>query len=104
MPRKKSRIGRISKMEAVRRALNTLGTDAKPLDIQKHVRVKYRMDLETNIISAYKTYLLKQAPSKSGLHVIPPDGFRVADVLALKELADRIGIEEVRKLAQALST
>jgi hypothetical protein len=46
---------RTNKMEAVRQAMETLGPDASPLDIQKHVKDSFDVDMSANMISSYKS-------------------------------------------------
>ena len=45
---------KLSKMEAVQRALTTLGADAKPLELQSHIKSSYGIAMSTDHISTYK--------------------------------------------------
>jgi hypothetical protein len=49
----------LNKMDAVRRALQDLGNDAKPVPLQGHIRQKYGIDMTTDHISTYKGIILK---------------------------------------------
>jgi hypothetical protein len=103
----------ITKMEAVRRALAELGQDAQPSDIQSYVKSKFGIDMEKTMISSYKTSL--KAAGKSALTRKPKSqgaratstrttgGISLDDIRAVKELADRIGADKVRELAEVLS-
>jgi hypothetical protein len=51
----------MTKWEAVKRALATLGRDAKPLAIQSHVRDKYKIQMTAGHVSTYKKKLAKKA-------------------------------------------
>src|ERR1039457_321553 len=94
----------ISKMEAVRRTLTELGQDAKPLAIQSHVKSKFGLDMDTSVISAYKT-TLKAVKKPAKAATAPADkapkapapktdsGISMDDILAFKGLTDRIGAD-----------
>src|SRR5258708_31918810 len=51
----------MTKWAAVKRALATLGRDAKPLAIQSHVRDKYNIQMTAGHVSTYKKKLAKKA-------------------------------------------
>lgn len=116
MARGKSK-GDITKAEAVRQTLAELGNDAKPLQIQDHLKTKFGMDMATSVISNYKSVLLKRARGKKARrgspkaqaeaaapnHVSPPDGIRLEDIRAVKQLVDQMGAEKVRQLAEVLA-
>jgi hypothetical protein len=105
----------VSKTEAVKRALDRLGPDAKPLDIQEHIKKRFGLVLPTSLISNYKFTLAKREGGQSRL--IPrakaetPEPaatggsaaeITLEDIRAVKALADKIGAEKVRALAQVL--
>ncbi len=111
-----------NKMEAVRRALDDLGRDAKPLQIQEHVKDKYDVEISTKVISVYKGKLTREGrrKGKRGRHPkaedqaasvparAPRPGGRdaaidVADLRALKELSERIGASRLRDLVELLA-
>jgi hypothetical protein len=108
---------RISKMEAVRRALSKLGRDAKPSAIQDFIRSQFQIHMETNMISNYKSHLSKKAAGRSRMTRRPAgqaavaratraaagSGITLEDVRAVKELTDRMGADKVRELAGVLS-
>jgi hypothetical protein len=105
---------KVSKMEAVRQSLNELGADAKPLQIKDHLKSRFGISMEPNMISNYKS-MIKSGGSKSSLIRRPRgrpagsgsgsgtrSGFSIEEIQAVKEVADRIGVEKVLKLAAVL--
>ena len=60
-----------SKMDVIRRALAELGRDAKPKEIQSWAKKAWKLDLDTNQISAYKSLLNKQASEGAGQAASP---------------------------------
>jgi hypothetical protein len=112
MPRAKKSTG--SKVEFVKEALSTLGKDAMPLDIQKAVKEKHGIELPTSLISNYKHYIMGKKKGKRGRKPGPKPavaaaaansktGISLDDIAAVKALADRLGAEKVRQLAQVLA-
>jgi hypothetical protein len=55
---------KITKLEAVRRALNTLGNDAKPIAIQEWVFNEFNIRMTTDHISTSKGDILRKAAGK----------------------------------------
>lgn len=53
-----------SKMEAVRQALDVMGLDAKPKEIQDFLRTKFGLEMNSNMASNYKCHLAKQSGPK----------------------------------------
>jgi hypothetical protein len=51
----------INKLEAVRRTLAKLGWEAKPTEIQSHVKKTYGIEMTTDHISTYKADLARKA-------------------------------------------
>lgn len=108
--------GGITKWEAVKATLTELGNDTMPQVIREHVKTKYGLDMHPNLVSNYKSNILKKshakkrrgrpkassagAPAKSASAA---SGISLADVQAVKELVDRMGQKQVRELAQVLA-
>jgi actin-like ATPase involved in cell morphogenesis len=100
----------ISKMEAVRRTLAKLGNDAMPAAIQKHIKEKFGVQMDPNMISNYKSAI--KTASKSAIIRSPnastkvptkaAGGLTPEDVRAVKELVGKIGADQVRQLAEVL--
>jgi ribosomal protein L19E len=103
----------ISKWEAVQRALSTLGNDATPLQIKEYIKSHFHMDLETSLISNYKSSMLKKgagkssgsgkAKSQAAARAGRSGGITVDDIKAVKEVVDRLGADKVLELAHVLS-
>jgi hypothetical protein len=104
---------KISKMGAVRQALETLGADAKPLAIQDYVKKEHGIEMSTNMISNYKTHLAKRGKRrgrkpgrKPALATSAPErrgSISMADIEAVKALTQRLGADKVRDLAAVLA-
>jgi hypothetical protein len=104
---------RLNKMACVRQALAKLGNGARAKDIQGFLKQQFGLDMNSNMISAYRSSILKKAAGQSGLiprpgsgaattvrRATPADeGISLDDLRAIKELADRLGVEQVRALA-----
>jgi hypothetical protein len=98
----------ISKFEAVRRALSELGIDAKPLEIKDYIKKQFDIAMDTQNISNYKSALKtksRRGPKRraGSTPLTAAGGFTLQDIQAVKEMADRIGPEKVRQLAEVLS-
>ena len=107
----------LTKTEAVQRALAELGNDAKPLEIQKHIKDQFGIKMESQQISNYKSKMLKEAAGRGAIARKPPErvaapvvsttdragGFSLEELRAVKEVVDRIGADKVRQLAEALA-
>ena len=93
----------ISKMEAVRRALDRLGADAKPLKMKPYIQKKFGINMNANMISSYKSSVNKKEASQSRLSRRPgrtaASDFTLEDIQAVKQLTERMGAETVRELA-----
>jgi hypothetical protein len=110
---------RSNKTEAVRRALEALGYEAQPLEIQKYIKDNFDVDMNANMISSYKSSLRQKAglrgrrrkkrgrPKKgetSAIHAaaVSHDAVPWKDLRIIKELADRIGKRGLRELVELL--
>ena len=113
----RTRAGRINKMQCVRDALDEMGNDAQPKDIQGFLKRRFGLDMDTKFISTYKGTILKEAARKSGVTRRPAavaassapkvargnGGISVEDIRTVKGLVDRLGADGVRELAEVLS-
>ena len=110
---------RINKTEAVRQAMEALGYGAQPLEIQKHIKDNFGLDIGTNMISSYKSSLRKRAgmkgrlkkrgrPKKTDAVSAAPaapsyhDAVPWKDLRTIKEIAGRIGRKGLRELVELL--
>ena len=99
----------ISKMEGVRRALTELGKDAANMDIEKFLKSEFGIDMDTKMISNYKTHLkaasksaVTRKPAEAAAAPMATEGISLDDIRAVKELLDKVGSEKVRQLAEVL--
>jgi hypothetical protein len=103
-----------NKTEAVRIALQKLGSDAMPLQIQAYLKDEFGLPISADMASTYKGNLLKKAAGQSQVVRRPraeprtrangtQDGFSIEDVQSVKALAERIGPDQVRQLLDVLA-
>src|SRR5262249_23517446 len=105
----------LTKTDAVKQALANLGNDAMPLAIRDHIKSKFGIDMDPNLISNYKSTLLKKAggrrgrggrPKRQGVpataRATAQGGITLEDIRAVKDLAERIGADKVRQLVDVL--
>lgn len=110
---------RTNKMEAVRRAMEALGYDAQPLEIQKHIKDNFDLDMNANMISSYKSSLRKKAGMKgrrkkrgrpkkteaaptAQVAAVSHDAVPWKDLRTIKDIAGRIGRKGLRELVELL--
>jgi hypothetical protein len=99
-----------NKMEAVRRALGRLGNEAKPKEIQSFLETNFGIEMETSLISNYKSTLSRKAASQSALIQKPaaapqlagPGVFSVEEIQAVKDVVEQLGADRVQQLAEIL--
>ena len=115
--------GDVSKMDAVRTALDTLGKKAKPKAIVALVKDRYGMDLSLNLVNNYKHHLVKKGVGKgrrgrrpkaeqATAAAAPAPATRrggnggaisLRDIDAVKQLTDRVGAESLHSLIDMLA-
>lgn len=95
-----------SRMSMVRTALDTLGMDATPGDIQTHIKTNFNVELPTQVISNYKfqirTKAGKPGPGRGRRSSTSVSGLRVEDFELLRGLVDRLGAEQVRQMVKVV--
>ena len=108
-----------NKMEAVRRAVESLGLEASPVDIQKFVMDNFEQDMNVNMVSSYKSNLRQKAglkgkrkkrgrPRKDETTVAPThvavarDIVPWKDIRTIKDIAGRLGAKGLRELVELL--
>lgn len=107
---------KVSKMEAMRRALKKKGADAKAVDYQSYIKEEFGMEMTTGMVSNYKSTILKsekasgstqpKATAATALTETTPtpdysDAFKYTEIMAVKDVVDRLGAEKVKKLIKA---
>jgi hypothetical protein len=100
----------MTKIEAVKRALAELGPDAMPLKIKDYLDKNFGIQMDPQNISNYKSTLktaerrgLIRQPEAKAAAASTAGGFSLEEIQAVKEVADRIGADKVRQLAEVLS-
>jgi hypothetical protein len=113
---------KITKQEAVRRALAHFGREAKPAQMQGWIKQQFGIDMSTDHISTAKGEILRKAagPKKTGLPKAAPvqqaaaptsqpkstdkaGGIPLADILAVKDLVRRLGAGPLHTLIDAFA-
>jgi hypothetical protein len=80
-----------------------------PLKIRDYVKEKFRIDMDPQNISNYKSALkganknARGRPPKAQPAAAATGEFSLEELQAVKKVADRIGAEKVRQLAEVLS-
>jgi hypothetical protein len=116
---------KISKQEAVRRALAHFGNDAKPSQMQGWIKEQFKIAMSTDHISTAKGSILKAARQKASTGAKAPapktaaapaaaksqpsvsgrkeSGIPLDDILYVKELVGRIGPQQLHTLIDAFA-
>jgi hypothetical protein len=117
--------GDISKKEAVRRALQHLGNEAKPMQIREHIQKRYHIEMGLDHISTTKSEILResgQAKSAAQQPATPKvairkeasakaatpqgdgvPGIRLTDIETVKDLVERVGATSLKKLIDVMA-
>lgn len=119
MARPKKSEGGVNKMEAVRQILAKHGKDTKPGQIVELAKSEHGAELSYDMASTYKSAVLRKAGGgkkrgrkpgrKPGVPVASSQngsqvaGISLEDIRAVKILADRLGADKVRQLAEVLA-
>lgn len=111
---------RTNKMEAVRQAMNSLGFEASPSEIQTYIRDNFDQEMSANMISSYKSTLRGKAgltgrrkkrgrPKKAGtvdtvaaVPVSTHGSVAWKDLRTIKDMAGRLGKKGLRDLVDLL--
>ena len=118
--------GKITKAEAVRRALRHLGKDAGRAEIQTYVKDELGIDMNLDHVSTARAEALRKMGAKkakakaapkteeAGKEAAPPaakpaakaaakDGILLEDILKIKKLVETVGPAELRTLIEVMS-
>lgn len=97
-----------SQIKMVKAALDELGADAKPQQLQDRIREKFRTELSKSIISNYKS-TLKRKGELGGPGVVSrgrrggSGTIQLEDLETVRGLVSRLGAEQVRRLVEVLA-
>ena len=109
---------KLTKQEAVRRALQHFGNDAKPAQMRPWIRQELGIDMSPDHISTAKGDILRKAgvkktakaaaqtaPAKKEVATSPPRAAAIPleDILYIKALVGRVGSEPLHTLIDAFA-
>jgi hypothetical protein len=80
----------------VQDAMDAIGSDAKPLAMQTHIKSKFGTELPANIISNYKSQIKKKNGGGTGRG--RKAGLQVEDFETIRNLVRRLGAEQVKRI------
>ncbi|MFO0850588.1 MAG: hypothetical protein U0871_18830 [Gemmataceae bacterium] len=105
MAKGKTEAAEVSKMDMVRQAIDVLGADAKPKQLQQHIKGEHGVEIGTTMISSYKSSIgRKQGGAIGGGRGIAGDAtVGVRDLSALRDLIDRVGAPQLQALIKVLA-
>ena len=118
--RAKSKRKHPTKGQAVGIALEILGPDAKPIQIQKYLKEERGVDVSTDSISTYKSDIRRRANGQvtHSVHMAPaakpqptaaataaPDtgNFDINDIVTVKDLMGRVGAGQLKSLIDVMA-
>jgi hypothetical protein len=93
--------GTTTQKDMVEAALNQLGWEAGPKELQPVIKDKFDVELTTQVISNYKSVLKKgsgKGKGKPGRKPGRKTGPQFEDLQAVRGLVDKLGAEQVKKL------
>lgn len=89
---------KVTQIEMVRAAIDTLGADAKPQPMQAFILEKFNTNLAPNIISNYKSVIKRKSGAANGTKRGRKSGAQFSDLETIRGLVTRLGAEQVKKL------
>jgi hypothetical protein len=96
-------------MAAMRQALEALGDESAVLDIQAWVEKQFGINIPKNMVSSYKSTILRRKPGFNGYHrprligtTHLTGGVSIADVQLINDLIARIGAQRIHELVDVL--
>jgi hypothetical protein len=106
MARGKSEGGvkKVSQRAMVQDALDHVGFDSKPAELQAHIKEKYDVDLPPNIISNYKSQIKRQSGQGGTSRTRQASGtLQVQDFAMLRQLVVRLGVDQVKQMVDVVA-
>ena len=101
---------KMSKMDAVRKAISELGKDASPVTIQDFVKTQFGLEMTTAHVSNYKTTVLREMKGKKPVaatetsiatpvaSVASGSAISLSDIETVKGLVGRVGEKDLKSL------
>ena len=116
----KKAVGGMTKREAVAKGLGVLGKAATPIQLQKHIKDSYGIDMTTKHIGVEKGKILRAGEHKLSAAeptaATPPakqadaqkpaagkDGISLLDIETVKDLVERVGATSLKKLIDVMA-
>lgn len=96
MARGKASTDGVNKMDLVRKALEAM-PDGTPKQLQAHIKQQAGKELDTLMISSYKSQLKRKGATEGDATV------GVRDLTALRQLIDRVGAPQLQALIKVLA-
>ena len=96
----------VSKMQMVETAIDTLGLESSPSDIQPWVVSQYGTEIDRQMISSYASTIRKKRRGDAGSngHLSAADGgLGSRDLAMLQELIRKVGASELQNYIKVLS-
>lgn len=90
----------VNKMGLVREALQAMGGDPKPKEVQAHIKQSHNLELPTPMISSYKSMIRGGGSGRRGGRKA---GLTVEDIDQVKGMINKFGADQLTKLIEALS-
>ena len=89
-----------SKTALVKEALEKVGKDAGPNDLINYIKTTHKVELDYALVASYKSSILKKMGGGSGKRGrrSSSNAVDINDLLAVRELLNRIGKEQLLKL------
>ena len=96
----------VSKMHMVETAIDTLGIESSPSDIQPWVASQYGTEIDKQMISSYASTIRKKRRGDvggNGLSLSADGGLGSRDLAMLQELIRKVGASELQNYIKVLS-
>lgn len=96
---------KVSQRAMVQSALEICGWDAKPQDMQGHIKQTYGVELAPNIISNYKSQIKRatRSPGANGTRGRRDKQLQIEDVETVRNLVDRLGADRLKKIIDVVA-
>lgn len=89
---------KISQRAMVQAALDELGMEAKPQELQADIKTRFNRELSPQLISTLKSQIKKKGGGRGG-----KGGLQLDDLATVRKLVDRLGATQVKQLVDVLT-
>lgn len=94
---------KVSQKAMVQSALDKCGWEAKPHEMQGHIKETFGVELAPNIISNYKSQLKREGRLPGGgARARKAGSLQVEDFQMIRSLVSRLGADQVKKLVDVV--